>query len=318
MREYRKIGRMLVCLLAAGSLLIGTDVVAAGAGKAATGTKEEAKKEATNVEKQVQSSTRKQAGKHRETIVKDAVTALEQTKKAVEALEKKDKQAAIDALAVATGKLEVVVAREPEMANAPIDVRVEQFDLYATVDAIRKAVKSAEEFLEDGEVQQARMLISGLASEINIVVTSLPLKGYAEGLKTVAKLVDEDKFQEAKEALYELLSTTVITRHIIPLPILRAEELINKAEKLTETEGRSGEQNKELTALLDDAVTQIELAEALGYGDKKEYKEFYRQIKEIRKRTEGGKFGSGFLDELQDSLKKFKEKIFSGSDGSEN
>ncbi len=168
------------------------------------------------------------------------------------------------------GKLEVAVAVEPEVAYAPIDVRVEQFDPHATVDAVRKAVKVAEDFLEDGEVQQARTLLSGLASENNIVVTSLPLKGYDEGIKAVVKLVNESKFEEAKEALYELLSTIVITRHIIPLPILRAEVLLKKAEKLTETEGRTKEQNKEMTALLDKTVTQLEMGEALGCGGTKE------------------------------------------------
>jgi predicted phage tail protein len=308
MRKYTRIGQLLMCLLLTGSLALSSTVWAED---------QEKTKDLSKVEKEVKARTNEKAEQKRDTIVREAVTALEQTKKAIEALKKKDKQAAIDALAVITGKLQVVVAMAPGMANAPIDVRVEQFDLYATADAVRKAVKTAENLLEDGEVQQARVLLSGLASEINIVVTSLPLKAYAEGIKAVAKLVDEDKFEEATEQLYELLSTTVITRHIIPLPILRVEELLKKAEKLTEAEGRTDEQNKELTSLLDKAVAQLEMAEALGYGDKKAYKEFYQQIKKIRKKTKGGKFGSGILDELKESLRNFKEKFFKDSDKSE-
>ena len=53
------------------------------------------------------------------------------------------------------------------------------------------------------------------------------------------------------------------------------------------------------------------MAESLGYGEKKQYKAFYRKIKEIRKKTEGNKFGKDFMKELKDALKEFKETIFS-------
>ncbi|WP_457574582.1 YfdX family protein [Desulfolithobacter sp.] len=304
MKRWTKMWRALVCLFAGCGLLLASPAMAADNAKVA------AAKDKTTVEKEVKTSGNKQVSKKRETIVKEAVAALEETRKALDAIEKKKKKEALDALALVTGKLEIIVAREPALANAPIDVRVEQYDLYATIDEIKKAIKQAEDLLEDGEVQQARMILSGLASEIDIVVTSLPLATYADGIKAVARLVGDEKYQEAADALYDLLSTLVITRNIIPLPILRAEELLKKADKLAQTEGRTEEQNKELDTLLDNARDQIRMAEVLGYGDKKEYKTFYRQIKEIKKKTRGGKFGKGFIDELKKSLHEFKVKIF--------
>ncbi len=304
--KRRKVSyQALICLVTGLALLFSGPAMATQQAKDAT-----AGKAKTPVEKEVKSSGNKQVSKKREAVIKEAVEALAETKKALDAIEKKKKQEALDALALVTGKLEIVLAREPDLANAPIDVRVEQYDLYATVDAIKKAVKQARDLLGDGEVQQARMILSGLASEIDIVVTSLPLASYAHGIKAVAKLVGDEHYQEASDALYELLSTLVVTRNIIPLPILRAEELLKKADKLAETEGRTDKQNKELASLLDDARDQIRMAEALGYGDKKEYKGFYRQIKEIKKKTRGGKFGKGFIDDLKKSLHEFKEKIF--------
>ncbi len=305
MKRLTSLHRALICLVTGLALLLAGPAMAAEQKKDAT-----AGTARTPVEKEVRSSGNKQVSKKREAIIKEAVAALEQTRKALDAIEKKKKQEALDALALVTGKLEIVLAREPALADAPIDVRVEQYDLYATVDAIKKAVKQVKDLLGDGEVQQARMLLSGLASEIDIVVTSLPLASYAHGIKAVAKLVDDEKFQEASDALHELLSTLVVTRNIIPLPILRAEELLKKADKLAETGGRTDKQNKELASLLDGARDQIRMAEALGYGDKKEYKKFYRQIKEIKKKTSGGGFGKGFIDELKKSLHDFKEKIF--------
>ena len=303
MNEQKKFRQTMICLLAAGAMLFTTTAMAqTGANKTQTaGT--------AKVSKEVKNKTHKAAGKKRATVIKEAVTALAQTKKAIEALDKKDKQKALDALAVVSGKLDIVIAREPDMANAPIDVRVETYDLISSLDTIKKTVKTAKKLLGDGEVQQAREILMGLTSEIDLVVTSLPLASYSEGIKAVAKLVDQEKYQEAKESLYDLLSTLVITKNVIPLPILRAEEMIKKAEKLAAQKNRTEKQNKELASLLSDTRTQLEMAEALGYGSKKDYKTFYKQLKEIEKKTEGGKFGKGFTEKLKKALKDFKEKI---------
>ncbi len=305
MKKYNRCSRAFICLVAATGLLIGNAALATG--EAAT---TDVTKGSVKVEKQVKDTTRSNTEKQRESIVKEAVTALEQTQKAIDALAKKNKKEALDALALVTGKLEIVLAREPELASAPIHVQVERFDLYASVEIVRAAVKEASDMLDNGEVQRARRLLAGLTSEIDFVVTALPLQAYADGIKAVAKLVDQEKYEEASLGLYDLLSTLVVTRSIIPLPILRAEELIKQADELASKEGRSEEENTELSALLDNAKSQIEMAEALGYGDKKSYKEFYRQIKEIRKKTRNSGFGTGFMKELKDSLTKFKEKIF--------
>jgi len=303
MNERKKIRQTMICLLAAGAMLFtGTAMAKTGANKAqAAGT--------AKVSKEVKSKTREAAGKKRATVIKEAVTALAQTKKAIAALDKKNKQQALDALATVTGKLDIVIAREPDLANAPIDVRVETYDLISSVGTIKKVVKTAEDLLDDGEVQQAREILMGLISEMDIIVTSLPLASYSAGIKAVAKLVDEEKYQEAKESLYDLLSTLVITKNVIPLPILRAETMLKKAEKLAAQEKRTEEQNKQLATLLSNTRTQLEMAEALGYGSKKEYKTFYKELKEIEKKTEGGKFGKGFTDKLKNALTKFKEKI---------
>jgi len=305
-QSFTTLSRALICALAIGALLLTNTAMAE------TDTKAEVKGTA-KVAKEVKQCTNDEAGKQRGAIIKEAVAALAQTKNAIIALEKKDKQAALDALAMVTGKLDIIIARDPDMANAPIDVRVETYDLISSVDTVKKAVKTAQDLLDDGEVQLAREILIGLVDEIDLIVTSIPLASYSAGIKAVAKLVDEEKYEEAQEALYELLSTLVVTRNVIPLPILRAEELLKKAEELAEKANRTPEENKQLADLLSDARSQLEMAEVLGYGDKKQYKEFYRQIKEIEKKTEGGKFGKGFMDKLKKSLADFKAKIFGAS-----
>lgn len=301
----KKIYRIIFCLLAAGGLLFTNPAIAK------TKTAAQQSGNIAKVAKNVKNDIRKEEVKKRETIIKEAVAALAQTKKAIEALNKKNKQEALDALAMVTGKLDIIIAREPDLATAPIDVRVETYDLISSVDTIKKTIKTAKELLDDGEVQQARELLMGMVSEIDIVVTSIPLASYSAGIKNVAKLVDEEKYKEAINKLYDLLSTLVITRNIIPLPILRAEEMLKKAEKLAAQKNRTEEENKRLERLLEDTKTQLEISEALGYGNKKEYKKFYKQIDKIREKTANGKFGEGFMDKLKNSLRTFKNKIFS-------
>ncbi|HFD87591.1 MAG TPA: hypothetical protein ENJ35_07940, partial [Gammaproteobacteria bacterium] len=92
------------------------------------------------------------------------------------------------------------------------------------------------------------------------------------------------------------------TDEIVPLPVLRAGYLLKKAEGLAENKERSDKESKQLSALLKDARTQLKLAEALGYGDRKAFKPMYRQIDRIEEKSAGGKGGSGWFDELEKQL----------------
>ncbi|RUM39176.1 MAG: hypothetical protein DSY58_00935, partial [Desulfobulbus sp.] len=240
MNEQKKIYRVILCLMAAGSMLFANVTMAASKVKTSSAAG------SAKVAKEVKAKTLKAAGDKRATVMKEAVAALAQTGTAIEALDKKDKQQALDTLALVTGKLDIVIARAPELALAPIDVRVQTYDLINSVDVIKETVKTARELLKDGEVQQARDILMGLISEVDVTVTSIPLASYSDGIKSVARLVDKEKYQEAKDGLYDLISTLVVTKNIIPLPILRAEEMIRKADALAIQENRTQEQNKQL------------------------------------------------------------------------
>ena len=258
----------------------------------------------------VKSVTEAKTSENRQKIVEEAVAALNETKNALAALDANKKAEAIAALGKVVGQLEIIIAREPELAFAPIDVRVTTHDLYASLKTIELAKKEAEDLLEDGEVQKARILLKDLASEIVISVVNLPLATYPDAIKAVIPLIDKDKFDEAKAALQAALNTLVVTTHVIALPVIRAEQMLIEAEKLAETEKRSDKDNKVLSDLLQNARFQLEMAAALGYGDKKEYKDFYKQIEEIEKKTDDGKSGKGFFDKVKHSLSNFIHNHF--------
>lgn len=254
------------------------------------------------VKQDVQSETDKQVVKRREKIMQEAVDALAQTKDALKALEEDRIDDALDALAVTTGKLELIVAREPSLALAPTDVSIITHDLYATKAAVQAAIDRAEEAIENGEVQEARRILDGLGSEMVITVANLPLATYPDAIKAITPLIEAGKIEEAKSALQTALNTVVLSDQIVPLPMLRSEALLEQAEKLAANDDRTEAENEELSNHLTAVRNQLEMAQLLGYGDKDDYAPLYAQLEEIEKSTEDGESGEGFFDKMKSSL----------------
>lgn len=70
----------------------------------------------TEVQPEVQKETDSQAADKRKQVLDEAVSALALTKSALAALDGKDAARALATLAEVTGKLELIVAREPTLA----------------------------------------------------------------------------------------------------------------------------------------------------------------------------------------------------------
>src|ERR1700730_11403855 len=96
--------------------------------------------ESRSVDTAVQSELERMEAEKRATLLKDAQSALEETRNALAALDKGEKQGALAALERVTGKLDLVIARDPKMAFAPVSVTTTVLDLYATPDTVTMAV----------------------------------------------------------------------------------------------------------------------------------------------------------------------------------
>ena len=256
----------------------------------------------TEVQPEVQKETDSQAADKRKQVLDEAVSALALTKSALAALDGKDAARALATLAEVTGKLELIVAREPTLALAPVDVRTIVHDLFANTDTIEAMTDEALDALKHGEVQQARHVLALLASEIVIAVTNIPLASYPAAVKSVVPLIDQGKIEEAKAALQSALSTLVEERSVLPLPVLRAKLLLKRAEPLVEDGQRSEASNERLETLLNEARQQLEMAELLGYGKRKDFESMYDELKKIKQKTGGGGGGKGWLDEVKAKL----------------
>lgn len=272
------------------------------AGQAAPPKPETQSQASKSVQPQVDKRTADAALQKQRELMAEAQSAIADTEKALKALDEKRTRDALAALASATGTLELILARSPRLALAPIRTDVITHDVLATDDAIKAAVKEVRERLRDGELQRARQLMQGLASEVEFRTLNIPLQTYPAAIKAITPLIDAGKTEEAKTALRTMLNTLVVTSGSVPLPKLRAEEQIKAAQALAEKAGRSKEDNDKLAQHLAGAREQLRIAELLGYGDKKDYKPMLQQIDELEKKTAGGKSGAGWFDKIRQQL----------------
>jgi hypothetical protein len=272
--------------------------------------------DATDVKKEVEAAQQDQTSEKRKALFEEATAAIRETKNAIKALEDKKNKEALAALERASGKLTIILGREPDLALAPSDVNVVTYDILADIDAVKALRDEIEDALDDGRVQQARRLIRNLASETVISVTNIPLATYPDAIKKAAKLIDENKIDEAKKALQIALNTLIITDTVIPLPVVATEKYLEEAETLAEKADRNDEEKERLAELLENARTELKFAQILGYVGKKDFKNMYKQIDQIEKKTKGGNFGAGFFDKikeyLKDTLKSFQKESENG------
>lgn len=256
-----------------------------------------------SVQAEVDNAAANKAAEKRRKILADASAAIDVTEKALQALQDGDTETALKALETATGKLELILARDHALGLAPVDTEVLSYDLLASVDTVKAMIHDAEDYLEDGEIQKARPLVANLASEIVFRTTSIPLSTYPDAIKAVIPLIDEGRIDEAREALQTALNTLVVTTdEIIPLPVLRAEQLLERAETLAENKERSEEQNQTLTGLLTGARNQLRMAEVLGYGTQESFQPMYAQLDTIEEKTAGGRGGKGWFDRIKQQV----------------
>ncbi len=242
-----------------------------------------------------------------------AIEILNQTQDVISLIAQKKKDEAQKKLANIIGKLEILLAQNPDLAVIPVSATTEVHDVVTdpkTVDDIMKAVREA---IDKGYYQTAKWALNDLSSEIVVKTAYLPMATYPDAMKLAAKLMGQDKTKEAAAVLVQALNTLVIRQEVIPLPVLRAEEYVKEALKVMDNDKKFKENKTQLLALIDAADYQLTLAEKMGYGKKdKEYKDLHDVIKSLKSHIEKEreKRTRKVLNKLSDELKAFKERLF--------
>lgn len=196
-------------------------------------------------------------------LSQEAVDAVAEAEAALTALKENDTETALSALERATGKLEILVAREPDLALAPVLVDTEVIDSgIVTAQEAEQIRKEAQRALNDNDALTARMLLERLASEIRVRTTHMPLVSYPGAMIEAAALIGRGDTEAAIATLETALTTFVVTEYFLPLPTITAQALLDEAENAVDED-----RLEDADILLAEARNELKLARALGYAD---------------------------------------------------
>lgn len=261
---------------------------------------------------QVQAGIEKQRAEARreadKILDREAIAVIEETQRAIDAISANTTSEALAALERASGKIDILLARNPSTTLIPVSHEVVVLDTapqdIKTIDEIGEAVDAV---IASVDYPAARELLYGLMSELRVRTSNLPLATYPAALAEAARLLDQKKSDEARIVLMMALGTLLDIDQVTPLPLLMAREAINQAEA-------QSDKDKEIAlALLDTARYELERAMALGYSaHEPEYKTMRDEISNIQKQLKKNEDTSSFFSKLRDRLSAFMAHLSKG------
>ncbi len=223
-------------------------------------------------------------------------------------LAKDDKEKeAIALLQKATGKFDVALTADPTLNLVLIDADVSISALITTPALVKTGTETVIDLLKENKVQAARAILEPMRDEMVISHVYLPMGTYPEAIKLATKYLVDGKKEEALMTLKTTLSTIVVEKSIVPLAIIRTENLLKTASELDKNKDKS-----KAHELLNAAQEQLEVATLLGYTNKesKAYENIKTQIKALKKEIDGKNVVAKMYDKLKASIKQLigKEK----------
>ena len=237
-------------------------------------------------------------------LVKEAITAIRYTQDALIYLNGKKIDKAKESIKKAIADLSDVLNRPNPPYLLPVDINIEAYQFAGDLNTIKKAVTQAKMLVVENKLPEARQVLNTLRDEIVVKTINLPLATYPAALNLALKYINEGKIKEAKDVLAMALSTLVEVDTIIPIPLVKATQLVVEASKIVKKD------KKEAIKYLEEARHQLVLAEALGYTSKSDttYKMLKEKIKKLEKEIKANHETKGLFEELIQKIKEFKEK----------
>jgi len=249
----------------------------------------------------------KQANDNKVQLVKEALSSLNLSAKALKELDENRVDDAKKSIELALGKLESILAAKDTPKLLPIENRMVIKNFVGSANDVEAALKMVRVLMDEGKIQEAGELLYSLQSEIDLTVLSLPLISYPDALKLASKYIIEKKPEKAKEVLKLALSTFTEVEQIIPIPLINTVDLVANASEIAK------ENKEQALKHLVVASDELDKAEKLGYVSKSTttYKQLHELIKNVEKEVQGPNKAEKLFKELGEKLKEFKEKILS-------
>jgi len=240
-------------------------------------------------------------------LIKEAIRAIQYTQDALIYLNNKKTKKATESLKKAVGELAVVLNTPNAPYLLPVDVQIDAYQFVGDTKKIKTLIKQAKKLVSENKIPQAREVLNTLRSEIVIKTVNLPLATYPAALKLAIKYINEGKIKEAKDVLAMALSTLVEVDNVIPIPLIKAQALVEEAGKTIKKD------KKQALKYLDEAKHQLVIAEALGYTSTSDttYKMLKDEITKLENEIHKGHKTASIFSDLIQKLKEFKEKAIS-------
>ena len=240
------------------------------------------------------------------TLNSDAIAAIDDTQKAIDAIASSDKDKAMSAIEAATGKINILLARNPATALLPVDVTVEVIDVAPLGDNdVKQLVAAAEAAVALHDFPAGRILLYHLTSELRVRTFNLPLATYPDALKQAARLLDEGKNSDASGTLQTALNTLVVIDHVTAIPLILAQAAVASAQNVQQSDRATAQ------VLLTTASNQLKRCEELGYisSDSPDYKALNKEISDLQKQLKGTGDTASLFERLKADIAGLLKKL---------
>jgi hypothetical protein len=256
-------------------------------------------------ESQARPSIEKEREKDKEnadqSLDQDAVAAVTDTRAALDDIAANKKGDAMSAIEAATGKINILLARNQAAALIPVASEVDVIDA-APLDenAVQALNHRVAEAVRVKDYPTARLLLYSLMSEIRVRIYNLPLATYPTALKDAARLLDQGKNDQARDVLLTALNTLAIVEKVTPVPVVLARAAINAAQQQSQKDKSAAQ------TLLATAKNQLQRCQDLGYAaDTADYGALNTNIAQLDKQLKGNGDTGELFTKLKDELSSF-------------
>jgi hypothetical protein len=265
---------------------------------AATATQAQARPE---VEKQ-RKEAEQQAAK---TIDKEAVAAIAETEKAIQDIAANKTDEALAAIERVTGKINILLARNPANALIPVSSEVDVIDTAPRDSAtILELAKDASKAVDDKDFPSARVLLHALMSEIRVRTYNLPLATYPTALQDAARFLDQRKTKEANAVLLTAFNTLLAVDRVTPIPLVLARDAINEAQAQRQKDKKAAQ------SALERARSELQRSKELGYASNDpEYASLNNDISNLEKQLKGEGDTMSVFSKLKEKYEAFLKRL---------
>ena len=242
--------------------------------------------------------------KEKEKVIQEAVKVLKQTREILNFLAQNKIDKAKALLNKVCKEIDILVEKY-KLTKIPVDISIEEYIGVNDLNLAKVLNKQIKLYVNKNDFVNARSYLEILRNEINIKTTYMPLSLYKEAVKLAKKFLDEGKVQATILALQSALGTLEQEIVIIPRPFLKAQLLIENAQKLYK------EQPEKALKLLKQAKKDLELLKYLGYvKNEKEIKELQKMIEKLESSIKANASStSGFFEKLKEKIEKLKKSF---------